>query len=82
MHQSQIEQFQQAWTKKYVQLLMLKRDAISELLKFRREKDENGENIALNNLTTINLEIELAVTEHDIMTNSFRDKEYPNNDVN
>ena len=82
MHQSQIEQFQNAWTKRYVQLLMLKRDAISEVLKFRNEKDVHGENTALNNLTTINLEIELAITEHDIMTNSFREKEYPNHDVN
>lgn len=82
MHQSQIEQLQNAWTKHYVQLLTLKRDALMEVLKFRKKTDVHKENTALKNLETINYEIELAITEHDIMTNSFRNNEYPKTDVN
>jgi len=82
MHQSQIEQFTNAWTKQYVRLLSIKKDILNDILKCRSNNDVHGENVAVKNLTTINYQIELAIVEHDIFTNGLRHESYPNMDVN
>lgn len=77
MNQKHLEEFDRAWTLRYINLLSIKREILLEIIEVKK-KGQKTEKL-LDNLDTVNLELDLCMTEHSIFFGQLKTNDFMQN---